>query len=352
MIYQYVDTWKKGDAIGNEVRAISDYLKKNGIDNLVVKCNPKTYQEGAIHFDEFEKKVKKDDLLLFHFAWFVPENLWKKFKAFPCKKIMIYHNVTPAHFFEPYDSRESKTSINARQQLQSGAKFFDAAWGVSQYNADELVSLGYKNVSVVPLLISFSDYKQEPNRALIEQLKDGYTNILFVGRMVPNKKFEDIIAAFAEYKKLNAKSRLILVGNDDMKPYVNKLHNFCRDQEIPDVHFRAHCPFADILAYYSSADLFLCMSEHEGFCVPVVEAMVFDVPVMAYDACAVPDTMGDGGICFTDKDPAKVASIMHALLSDPKMIEEMRENQKKVIERFGSEKILSEMITKLKAFQA
>ncbi|MBR2751542.1 MAG: glycosyltransferase family 4 protein [Clostridiales bacterium] len=352
MIYQYVHSLKKGDAIGNEVVAIREYLLNCRIDNLIVKFAPDYPQKGTIFVDEFEKKVAPGDLLIVHYAWVLPDVIWKKMKAFPCKKIMIYHNITPGEFFAPYDKKTAKASAAARVQLSEGARIFDAAWGVSQYNADELSALGYKNVDVLPLLISFPDYQKEPNRVLMERLNDGYTNIFFVGRMVPNKCFEDIIFAFAEYKKqYDPNSRLILVGNDDLKPYVYKLQNFCRDQNIKDVLFRAHCPFSDILAYYRSADLFLCMSEHEGFCVPLLEAMVFEVPVMAYSACAVPDTLGDGGICFTDKEPSKVASIMHALLTDEQLKTAMLENQKKQLQRFDPQIILKEMLEKIRKYQ-
>lgn len=352
MIYQYIQTWNKGDAVGNEVRAISRYLHKCGIENLVVKSQPVHAQAGTVLFDEFESMVKEDDLLLFHLAWITPDLIWRKLKAFPCKKIIIYHNITPGEFFAPYDKLASKTAVKARQQLQEGARIFDAAWADSRYNADELVELGYKNVSEMPLLIAFDDYKQEADQMLIDSLSDGYTNILFVGRMVPNKCLEDIISAFAEYKeRYNERSRLILVGNDDMKLYVNKLHNFCRDNHLKDVVFRAHCPFADILAYYRSAKLFLCMSEHEGFCVPLLESMVFQVPVLAYSACAVPATLGDGGICFTDKDPAKVAALMHAVLSDDSLIAEIRAKQKEQLDHFDPEKILPQMLDSLKTFQ-
>lgn len=352
MIYQYVHSLKKGDAIGNEVVAIREYLLNEKMDNLIVKFAPDYPQKGTIFVDEFEKNVKADDLLIVHYAWVLPDLIWKKMKAFPCKKIMIYHNITPGEFFTNYDKKTAKAAIAARQQLAEGARVFEAAWGVSRYNCEELTSLGYKNVAVVPLLISFPDYQKEPNRVLMDRLNDGYTNILFVGRMVPNKCFEDIIFAFSEYKKqYNPQSRLILVGNDDLKTYVYKLKNFCRDQEIKDVLFRAHCPFSDILAYYRSAHLFLCMSEHEGFCVPLIESMIFEVPVMAYSACAVPDTLGDGGICFTDKDPSKVAGVMNALFTNDSLKTAMIENQKKQLQRFDHKVILTELLEKIRQYQ-
>ena len=122
---------------------------------------------------------------------------------------------------------------------------------------------------------------------------DDYVNILFTGRVVPNKKQEDVIEAFYYYKRfIQPKSRLILVGSfagidkyhDQLEAYVNKLG-------LEDVIFTGQIKFDEILAYYQLADLFLCMSEHEGFCVPIVEAMYFNVPVIARDTSAIAWTL-------------------------------------------------------------
>ena len=345
MIYQYVPILLRGDAVGNEVTAISDHLTNSGVENMIVTDQITKGKNNSITYEAFTKKATKKDVLFFHMASSCA--VWKSLRDLPCKKIMIYHNITPAEFFLPYAKDAVKTSKQARAQLAEGASFFDAGWADSQYNADELTELGYKNVSVMPLLIAFEDYKKEPNQKIIDAMNDGFTNILFVGRMVPNKRFEDLVAVFAEYKKLNPESRLILVGSDYMKPYVNKLHNFAKDLMVKDVLFQSHAPFPDILAYYRSAHCFLCMSEHEGFCVPLLEAMTFRVPIVAYGRCAVPKTLGDGGVCVDDNDPAKVAAVMHAMLNDPELLAQMRENQAKHLENFNTDKILADFLDRM-----
>ncbi|MBP5492301.1 MAG: glycosyltransferase family 4 protein [Clostridiales bacterium] len=350
MIYQYIHTWNKGDAVGNEVWAIHAQMDKNNIENRIVKSYPEIPQADTVLFYDVEKNLLPEDLLIFHFAWITPEPIWKKLRNLPCRKIMIYHNITPAEFFEPYDKAMAKSALRARQQLKEGAEFFDAAWADSEYNAEELKAAGYKDVSVLPLVIAFDDYAKTPSRHVMDELSDGYTNILFVGRMVPNKCLEDVIAVFAEYKKQhNPKSRLIFVGNDSMTGYVNKLRHMCRELKIKDVLFKSHCPFADILAYYRSADAFVCMSEHEGFCVPLLEAMYFRVPLIAYEAGAVPLTMGDAGVCVRSKEPSATSSILHALLSDPDMISDMKAKQEerlKVFETPAIMKIFLELLSK------
>ena len=137
-------------------------------------------------------------------------------------------------------------------------------------------------IDVLPILIPFDDYAKTPSQQVIDRYSDGYTNLIFTGRIAPNKRQEDVIRAFYDYKKFyNPKSRLILVGgHNGMERYYHRLKSYINALELEDVVFPGHIKFDEILAYYKIADVFLCQSEHEGFCVPLVEAMYFDVPVV------------------------------------------------------------------------
>src|SRR5690606_3919553 len=148
--------------------------------------------------------------------------------------------------------------------------------------------------------------------------KDGYTNLLFVGRIAPNKKQDDIIKIFYYYKKfINPESRLILVGSYiGMERYYSELIKLVNDLDLQDVFFTGHIPFESILAYYQISHLFLCMSEHEGFCVPIVEAMLFDLPIIAYRSSAVPATLGNAGFVVSEKNYKAIAELIHIVLND------------------------------------
>jgi glycosyltransferase involved in cell wall biosynthesis len=147
---------------------------------------------------------------------------------------------------------------------------------------------------------------------------DGRVNLLFVGRIIPNKKIDDLIRTFALYQRhLHARSRLLLVGDyRGHERYFDRLQEMVRALGVQEVVFTGHVDDDDLRAAYAAADLFLCLSEHEGYCVPLVEAMACGVPVVAYDAGAVAETLRGGGLLLREKDPATVAEAVHAVLTD------------------------------------
>ena len=172
------------------------------------------------------------------------------------------------------------------------------------------------------------------------------TKIVFTGRVAPNKKHEDLIATFSYYKKyINPKSRLLLVGRYDFFPeYYRRLQKYVEQLGVEDVIFTGQVKFPDILAYYKVADVFLCLSEHEGFCVPLVESMMFDVPVIAYDSCAVGETLGGCGLLLNDKTPAVVAEAIERVRTDERLKHTIIENQKIRLKYFEHSRINAQFI--------
>ena len=144
------------------------------------------------------------------------------------------------------------------------------------------------------------------------QFDDERTNVLFVGRMIPNKRIENVIRSFHAYQqRFNPRSRLLLVGSHGgFEKYLTMLHQLVATLGVSDVHFSGHVSNEELTAYYEAADVFLCASEHEGFCVPLVEAMAADVPVLAYAAGAVPETLGGAGLLFAPKDLEVAAEML------------------------------------------
>ena len=154
---------------------------------------------------------------------------------------------------------------------------------------------------------------------LASEFDDGWTNVMFVGRVIPNKRFEDVIRTFHVYRtRHNPRSRLLLVGSySGFERYLTMLHALVARLGTPDVHFLGHVSNEELSALYDVADLFLCASEHEGFCVPIIEAFYKRVPVIAYASTAVPATMDGAGVLYDEKEPAAVAKLMDAVLTDP-----------------------------------
>ena len=201
-------------------------------------------------------------------------------------------------------------------------------------------------IDVRPVLIPYEDYKREPDAKTIQMYDDDFLNILFVGRVAPHKKQEDIIRAFCYYNRnINKKSRLFLVGSDGgMESYSAALKKYVRELGLEEaVLFKGHVGFQEILAYYSVADLFLCMSEHEGFCVPLIEAMLFDVPVMAYNSTAIPYTLGGSGVLLEEKNPIFVAKVMQRVLEDKRLKEQVVKGQQERLRDFSYERIYAQL---------
>jgi glycosyltransferase involved in cell wall biosynthesis len=176
--------------------------------------------------------------------------------------------------------------------------------------------------------------------------------VAFVGRIVPNKKFEDIIAAFTLYQRnYDQDAKLFLVGNygkDDV--YYRRLRDYVQELGVKNVFFTGHISFAEILAYYRIADVFVCMSEHEGFCVPIVESMLFKTPIIAFDAGAVADTLGGGGILLKEKDPLLTAGLIDRVVRDGELREEILKGQRRQLSRFRFERIRDLFLRYLSAF--
>lgn len=351
-ILQILPTLSFGDAVGNDTLAIRDILIKQGYETQIYAENiDSRLPKGlAIAFEKIEK-LKEEDIIIYHLSTGSKINQW--IKTIECKKICIYHNITPPHFFEGYSSSLTQLCENGLREVKSLKDTFDCVWAVSEFNKQDLLKMGYHcPIKVLPILIAFEDYKKQPNRQVLKKYDDGYTNFLFLGRIAPNKKQEDVIEAFDCYQKYyNPKSRLFLVGSyRGMENYYAQLKEYVQCLNNENVYFKGQVKFDEILAYYKLADVFLCMSEHEGFCVPLVESMYFDTPIVAYDSCAIGYTLGGSGILLENKKPMETAGIINRLMKDEELKRIVLQNQRERLADFDNEKIAKQVIAYLEEF--
>lgn len=352
-IYQVMPTVSFGDAVSNDARAISKVISEMGYKTGIYAENIDKRVSGSdIRRIDKLPAVKKDDIIIFNHS--TGTDLCYKLKEMNGHKIMIYHNITPPEFFAGYSLTSQKLTQYGYKGTKDLADTIEYVISVSQYNADDLKRMGYKcPMTVRPILIPFSDYDKAPNHQLIDKYSgDGYTNIVFVGRLAPNKKQEDVIAAFAYYKKfINKKSRLILVGSDSsMEAYSRKLKKYAEALMLEDVIFTGQVSFDSILAWYRLADVFLCMSEHEGFCVPLIEAMYFNVPVIAYDSSAISSTLGGSGLLIDSKDPVETAMLIDRLVKDNDLKNEVVKGQNERLKYFSYENVRNMFVSQLGSF--
>lgn len=352
-IIQIVPSLSYGDAIGNNILAIDKMLKKAGYNSEIYAENidgrlPKNVAKKIKRLNG----VQREDVVIYHFS--IGAQMTYIFAELRCRKIVLYHNITPKKFFERYSFDSWKMCQDGEQQRKFLSDKVDYCLAVSEYNKRDLIKDGFKcKIDVLPILIKFSDYKNTPADHIIKKYNDGYTNILFTGRISPNKCQQDVINTFYHYKKYyNDKSRLFIVGNDSgMEKYSQELMGYTERLRLTnDVVFTGHVKFDEILAYYQVADLFLCMSEHEGFCVPLAEAMYFELPIVAYDSSAVAETMGDGGFVLKDKNPLEAAGVIDYILTHEETKKKILKKQEDRLLDFDESKIEKSLLGYIENF--
>jgi glycosyltransferase involved in cell wall biosynthesis len=349
-IDQWLPAAHYGDAIGDEALQIRDSLRRAGFASEVYALTVDEEVQDQVHpFPEREEDTPTD-LVILHFA--LPSPLSEKFAATRCKKLLIYHNLTPSAYFVGQDDELARFSERGREELRALAPQTDLAVGDSEFNRRELAGVGFRRTGVLPILLDFSRYQAAPNPVLLSMLDDDRVNFLFVGRVYPNKRFEDLLRFAFFYKKYVSENfRLLLVGKAGrMEPYWQRLQRLADRWGLRSAEciFTGHLPWDELLACYRVADVFLSMSEHEGFGVPLVESMLLGVPVLAYAAASVPDTLGPAGVQFRQKNYEELAEMAHLLALDEDLSRQVVEGQDRRLERFRPEVVERELLDHVK----
>jgi glycosyltransferase involved in cell wall biosynthesis len=327
-VHQVLATLGYGDAIGHEVLGIQRVLRRAGYDSdIFVETADPRLEDETIDYRELVGAVRATDLLIHHFS--IGSRASRTAYALPGRMALVYHNITPPSYFIGVHKELVKLCFHGRRELTAYIARCELALGDSDYNRQELSALGFPRTAVLPVVPDFSHLDRAPDYRLAGDFDDEWTNVMFVGRVIPNKKFEDLIRAFHAYRtRHNPRSRLLLVGSySGFERYFAMLQGVIARLGTPDVHFLGHVSNEELTALYDVADLFLCASEHEGFCVPIVEAFYKRVPVLAYAATAVPATMDGGGVLYDTKDAFEIARLMDAVLDDPRIEQAVVQSQ-------------------------
>ena len=336
-VHQVLATLGYGDAIGHEVLGIQRTLRAAGYpsDIFVETADPRL-ESLTRDYRELVDASHRDNLLLHHFS--IGSKASRTAYAVPDRMALIYHNITPPEYFVGVHRTLARQCFRGRRELLAYVDRCDLALGDSEFNRQDLEALGFPRTDVLPVVPDFSHLDVEPQRFVADQLDDDWTNVLFVGRVIANKKIEDLIRNFHAYHTLyNPRSRLLIVGVFSLfERYLAGLNHLVEELGARDVHFVGHVSNAELVAYYEIADLFLCASEHEGFCVPLVESFYKQVPVLAYAATAVPATMDGAGVLYEDQDPVYVAGLMDAILADTPLQDRIVSEQLEAVRRLRS----------------
>ena len=331
------------DAISNHLLELWRVFADSGYDSIISAYHiGKNLREKDFVIPIEKLKVNFDDILIYHncgiydYAFILGK--------FSCKKIFLFHNETPEIFLNDYkksiisSSDKSiakihphflqKTIINgikARHNVKKMASIFPISWTVSHYNASCLRKAGFNTIEVLPIPFKRSKNKIKPTFSIIKKYSDT-KNIIFVGRIVSNKKQMDIIKAFAYYNKLMPDSCLFLIGEFAFsQSYKEEFLQYAKSLGLINCVFMpGKISYEDLEAYWCSASLFLSMSEHEGFCVPILEAFAHEIPVLAYASSAVTETVGNAGLLFYEKNFPRIAETMHSIIENHEYAEKLK----------------------------
>lgn len=343
IVHQWVPAAHRGDAIGDSARRMRDLLRGLGhTSELFALTIDDDLRDDVRPFADPE--ARRADVTLFHYA--LPSEMTAAFATLPGGRVLQYHNVTPPEFFAPFDTHITRLAHLGRREIATLVGHADLALAVSDYNRRELAALGFAPTGVLPLAVDTLRITGAPRRPALERVltQEGWSNFLFVGRIAPNKKIEDHIRLAESYKRyVDEEYRFIFVGRHDAVPaYYAALRALMLEFRMPEEHFwfTGPVPDEDLAAFYRTARVYISMSEHEGFCAPLVEAMAADVPVMAYDAGAVPETLGGAGVTFAPKDMEHAAELLGTLAYDDEVRSTIIAGQRQRLAFFGEEPIV------------
>ena len=313
-IHQVIESITASDAVSDHAFLMQDWLRELGfVSEIFVGSSGSGLKREVQQFTP--AAFSQDDLVVYHHS--IGSQLIEHLLARQVTLLMMYQNVTPPEFYETADPALAAKLVKGREQLQQLRPFVKLALAASPYSETELMDAGFERTGVLPLTFKDDDY--ELNRGQISSMNPVQQGpmLLFLGRVAPNKRQEDVIKLLFYLRRISPAAHLVLVGGQKDKGYLQWLQFFVRKLGLQEaVRFAGHIDMGEIPYYYRAADLFVSMSEHEGFCKPLIESMHFKLPIMAYASSAVPSTLGQSGVLFTEKNYEALAELADILIQD------------------------------------
>ncbi len=337
-IHQMTRSVNYGDAISNHSVELMKLLRRWGHPSeiYVELCDPRM----AGYCRPYQAyRDDPNDVLIYQYG--AGSELTDFLSSRWHRTVLHYHNITPPHFFETPDSGLAAVLRRGREDLYQMCDSVGGAVAGTEYNRQELRDMGFADVGSVPYLLILSDLEKSADspagRRIAEHFNDGYVNILFISRVAPNKKQEDLLQALAYYQKvIDPRARLLLAGSWANCRYQVALEMLADHLAIgADLHFSGHLTMEEGFAgYYKAGSVFLCLSEHEGFGVPLIESMYFDLPIIAYKSSAVPETLGGCGFLLTEKRYDVIGELIYNLVTDQALRQQVVRKQRERLAAF------------------
>jgi len=326
-VNQIVVSAAPGDAVTNSAIEYRSLLRQIGPSEIFAQHVDPALQ-GDVHqlssFHHFDRGARRptDDLIIFHGSIGAPE-VFAFVMSRPERVVLVYHNVSPAPAYHEYDPAFAGLLETGRRDIARMAGKVTMALAPSAYNAIELVTMGYRDVRVTPLVVDTDRMRAlTPDPVLAASLaEDDAPILLYVGQLLPHKCPELLVKMFHVLSTyLEPDARLMLVGAARSVAYRQRFEAFVRDLNLPNLFLTGPVTDEALAAFFRRADVFVTGSSHEGFCVPLIEAMAFDVPVVARACGAIPETVQDAGVVLPpDAGPLLFAEAVEELLATPKL---------------------------------
>ncbi|MDY7229545.1 glycosyltransferase family 4 protein [Hyalangium rubrum] len=339
-IHQMLPRLAWGDAVGNQVRYLQALFRGWGYTSEVYADQWDEECRAQVRpAEDWPKEADEDSVLLIHHSF--ESRQVPRIARGPGRKVLVYHNVTPAPLFEGFDRKVAAACQAAREELLALRPHVEAAFAYSHFSAEELTAAGFPRVAVLPFALDWKAFHAPPDPTFQAEFDDGCVNILFVGRAVPSKRIDDVMRVFAAYQRLyQPRSRLLIAGYLNREtPYGTYLHGVKELLGAERIHLLGRVSASQLSACYAVATAYLSMSRHEGFGVPLLEAMEREVPVVAYGAAAVPETMGGAGLATRTREPEAVAQLLAVLEREPSLRKKVLAGQRTRLESLGQEAV-------------
>ena len=315
------------DATSNHTRLIREILEAHSVRTRIV-VEKRIGADDVVTLDNWTPDA--DATILQHY---IGSNTAKRIIQEQIQVVLNYHNITPAAFFARWEPQTAIDIAVGRQQLRELAPLTLRAITDSHYNVQELRNLGFEDIVAAPVLWRMEVNKQQD--AEPSSVPECGGTMLFVGRIAPNKCHEDLISALAMLTRTRPQARLVLVGESASSAYLNSLRMLAKHLGVQDrVLFAGRVSAEELLRCYRLADVFVSASEHEGFGVPLAEAMASGLPIVAYGAAAVAETVGGAGLVLGDKRPLTLALAIDRVLGDEQLRRSLRQRGIRAAERF------------------
>jgi glycosyltransferase involved in cell wall biosynthesis len=347
-IHQFSPSVHLGDGISNGMFFFQKILKSLGFQSEIYAENIKDdVKELVKNYKSFDME-DEEQIIFIHYSIYYDFAAWiDKLKA---KKHIIYHNITPPEFFKDnqylYEMCEKGIEL-----LPNLASKFEGSIGDSQLNSDDLRKHNFKNIHTIPLLVDVQKVRSFSfNYELFDKISDDF-NIIFVGRIAKNKAQHDLIKIADIYRYINPNFKMYIIGGTTDGAYFEELNELINKNQLQkNVIITGKVSNEDLYAYYKSANIFLCMSEHEGFGMPLIEAMLFNIPVLAYDSSNIANTLNKGGVLFKEKSHKYIAATIELIKNNPKLKDELIQTQLNAIKSYEYNTIVKQVVDYLKIF--